>query len=524
MPGRGLALVVLLVGVALSVGLGIAARREIERSAQQRFDVAATDLARRIEDRFDAYTDVLIGLRALFNTTGTVSRLQFRRYVDALAVKSNYPGFRVLNYAPYVAAGERAAFEDRLHGDVELSPMVARQTAIAPSGDRADYHPLALIEPLAGNENLIGRDIAAVPEVRRALEQARDTGGLTSSGRRIKVNRQESETGLAIRLPVYRPQVPLETAEQRRAAYIGSVGAGFSIDGLMRDLALAGGGIRLRLYDAGVRDAAMGARVNARIVEPPPLADDRLLFDTASVLVGAGKDRAGSPPDYLRTLAFDLGGRSWIVEASGDAGLGASPLDRAIPWLIVACGMAMSLLLAGVVYSLATARGRAQAIASAMTRHLRTSERQLEEAQRLAQLGSWILDPEGGALFCSDEATRIFGFVPGAGVPGLPALLARVPDDERTAVQQHIDVASRTDERREFEHRVVLTNGAERWVHAIVQRTQEHGRHVLRGTVRDDTQRHKGAVRLALEHEIARLLVSDSEPELVMGRAIEAVC
>ena len=114
--------------------------------------------------------------------------------------------------------------------------------------------------------------------------------------------------------------------------------------------------------------------------------------------------------------------------------------------------------------------------------------------------------------------------MPGAGAPGLPALLARVPDDERTAVQHHIDVASRTDERREFEHRVALADGTERWVHAIVQRTQEQGRLVLRGTVRDDTQRHKGAVRLALEHEIARLLVSDSEPELVMGRAIEAVC
>ena len=59
--------------------------------------------------------------------------------------------------------------------------------------------------------------------------------------------------------------------------------------------------------------------------------------------------------------------------------------------------------------------------------------------QKLAQLGSWILDPQGGALFCSDEATRIFGFVPGAGAPGLPALLARVPDDERTAVQHHIE-------------------------------------------------------------------------------------
>ena len=89
MPGivRGkfaLPLVVLATGAALSIALGFADRQEIERRAAQRFDAAAIDVAHKVEDRFDAYTEILIGLRALFNTSEAVTRSQFAHYVEGL--------------------------------------------------------------------------------------------------------------------------------------------------------------------------------------------------------------------------------------------------------------------------------------------------------------------------------------------------------------------------------------------------------------------------------------------------------
>src|SRR5688500_1570504 len=164
-----LPLVVLAAGVALSIGLGLAARQEIARGVQQRFDAQATDAARKVENRFDAYTEVLIGLRALFNTTEDVSREQFRQYVAGLRLASHFPGFQVLNYAPYVAPGDKAAFERRLRGDPSLETGFAAQIAVVPPGERRGYHPLTLIEPLAGNEKAIGRDLAAVPTALKAL-------------------------------------------------------------------------------------------------------------------------------------------------------------------------------------------------------------------------------------------------------------------------------------------------------------------------------------------------------------------
>lgn len=486
--GFTLPLAVLAAGVGLSIAMSLAAREDIERSAQQRFDAQATDAARRVEDRFDAYTEVLIGLRALFDTTDEVSPEQFRHYVAGLRLASHFPGFQVLNYAPVVV----------------------------PSG----HHAISLIEPLAGNENAIGRDIGAVPAGLKALEQARDTGGLTSSGRKIRIHGRESDIGLAIRLPVYRSGMPLDTVEQRRAAYRGSVGAGFRIADMMRALGAEDmqAGRRLQLFDAGPSAGRVGTRAATRIVEAgTALTDDMLLYDSA-----AAQPRPAQL--FERTLAFELGGRSWVVRFGEDARQVVGRLDRSIPWLIFASGAAMSLLLAGIIYSQGTSRRRAEGIALAMTRNLRTSQRRLDEAQNLASLGSWVLEPDTGALYCSDEAARIFGVERNGPHTDLATLMSRIPREERAAVERHVAQAYRSQERAEFEHRLVLPDGTERWVQVIVQVSTESGKPALRGTVRDDTQRRKAALRLELEHQIAQLLVADGDTEPVITRALQTIC
>ena len=53
---------------------------------------------------------------------------------------------------------------------------------------------------------------------------------------------------------------------------------------------------------------------------------------------------------------------------------------------------------------------------------VRESSRQLAEAQKLAQLGSWEWNPSTGEAVCSEELYRIFGWDPSSGADprGLP--------------------------------------------------------------------------------------------------------
>jgi diguanylate cyclase (GGDEF)-like protein len=527
-----LPLIVLLAGLALSIMLALLAHRELANNADDRFDAAAMDIARKVERRFDDYTAVLVGLQARFNTEHELTRKDFRDYVAGLNLPANYPGFQAVNFAAYLRGDDKARFEARMRQDAGLSAAIGSAYAIKPPGGRPEYYPLAFIEPLAGNERLLGNDLGAMPNRGNALEQSRDTGGLASSGRRIRIGQKQSAIGLAMRLPVYRPGAPLETVEQRREAYVGTVGAGFSVAAMMRDVLgppEAQPTRRLRLLDAGPGPGATGTRSESRFVSMAKIDDEQLLYDSAApdgptaTAAATQTPATKAPARVQRMLSFELGGHSWLIEVSDDQHAVAGAVDEAAPWLIAFAGAVISVLLAGVVYSLGTAGGRAQALARDMTRHLRDSERQLEEAQRLANLGSWILDAQTGRLQCSAEARRILG-LDASGVTELAALLSRVPADERTEVGEHIRDAARCRERREFDHHLHMGDGGESWLHVIVEPAEEAGRLLLRGVVRDDTQQRRSASRLNLEHQIARLLLADGEPDTVLAKALEAAC
>jgi len=526
---------VLAVGVALSLGLGYSAEQEIERSARLRFDIAANDAAHKVENRFEDYIEVLIGLRALFDTSEHVTNAQFQHYVDGLGLRANFPGFVQLNFAKYLTAAERPAFEERLRREAARDGIGPVNFAVKPAGERAEYYPLTYIAPMAGNEAAFGKDLAAVRQGSlEALQRSRDSGAMVSSGRMIFIGGNKSDIGLAMRLPVYRTGMPQGTVEERRAAYRGSVGAGFRIAELMSDVVGKGNlnGLRVRLYDGGLGDPQTNLRGDDKPAVVPAIAEDKLLFDTGnlakkaadatSAASAAAVSTAVAP--FERALPFELGGRLWVVRVTACTGNVIGWLDRAVPWFIIGGGLAISGLLAGILYSLMTSRGRALTMAQIMTRHLRISERRLGEAQELASLGSWILDAESGTLQCSEEAQRIFGFSVDDNEPTVRALIARIPAEQREGIEAAVARAKGSTERVEFEHRLMLPDGRERWVHAIMQMTEEDGRLALRGTVRDDTQRQKGALRLKLEHDIARLLVGDGETQLVMARALAAIC
>ncbi|HSW06913.1 bifunctional diguanylate cyclase/phosphodiesterase [Aquabacterium sp.] len=385
-----LPLVVLVLGAALSIALGLAAHQEIGQAAQQRFDAVSRDVAHKVEGRFDNYVEVLAGLRARFNTAAPLTRDEFKAYVDGLRLARNFPGFQVVNYAPHVKAADKQRFEAQMRSDAGLSAATAAGFAIKPPGERADYYPLAFIEPMSGKEIFLGTDLGAMPDRGRALELARDADGLVSSGRKIRVPGRESDLGLAIRLPVYRPNLPLDTVAQRREAYLGSVGAGFSIAGMMRDVVgsdAAAAPLRFRLLDGGPSLETIGTRVESAFVAPSAVAEGQLLYDNAAVAGSAARvETAESPPRFERTLAFKLGGHAWRVEVSQDKRHVVGGLDMAIPWLIAFGGLAISTLLAGISYSLTTARGRAQALAIVMTSQLRKGAMRLKLEHEIARL------------------------------------------------------------------------------------------------------------------------------------------
>ena len=225
-----------------------------------------------------------------------------------MALKRDFPGFHLLNYAQFVPAGSEEAFENAMRKDLSLPRGV--RFAINPPGARDGYHPLTLLEPFDENRHVLGKDLAAVPGVRPVMNLARDTGKMTSSGMVIRPQGESGRVALAVRLPVYRVGMPVDTIEQRRAAYLGSVGAGIWLAEVLADIPGMPEGVRLRFFDGGPEPTGHEPGAAA----PPAALDNKLLFDTSNQ--GTGRhpvkpQEPGANGNMQHVQSFALAGRLW---------------------------------------------------------------------------------------------------------------------------------------------------------------------------------------------------------------------
>jgi PAS domain S-box-containing protein len=106
-------------------------------------------------------------------------------------------------------------------------------------------------------------------------------------------------------------------------------------------------------------------------------------------------------------------------------------------------------------------------LAATMREQARSVERDrsfLEQAQRLAQLGSWDWDMATDQIVWSDELYRLYGMEPARPIT-YESYVARIHPEDRDLVASTIGDARATGMPFSFEHRVVHPDGSVRWLH-----------------------------------------------------------
>ncbi len=96
------------------------------------------------------------------------------------------------------------------------------------------------------------------------------------------------------------------------------------------------------------------------------------------------------------------------------------------------------------------------------------SEMYLTEAQRLSRTGSFGWNVAGGEIFWSDETFRIFQY-DRTMKPTLELIIQRIHQEDRAAVQETIDRASRDGKDFNHEYRLLMPDGAVKYVHAVAR-------------------------------------------------------
>ncbi|NHQ91132.1 histidine kinase [Janthinobacterium lividum] len=360
----------------------MAASLSIENDASELFDNLARNTQKNIESRVKSYANLLRGTASLFHANDHVSREQFHRYVKNIALQQNYPGVMNLNYSQELDESQRAAFEAAMQRGYPPGRDGYPAFAIHPPAPRERYSVLVYIEPIASAPEKYGYDIASRPLIAEALALSRDSGHISNSGVPVPMEGRPQLTGMAMRLPVYRYGMPVDTVEQRRAAYQGSVGIGYDLVTMMRS-ALADmpvRNVRLTLFDIGPQARA-----------PLQLPHDmRPIFDSTTAGMHAPWWLPGNSGRYLSsTMLIEHNSRVWQALFSVRKSDLYTRFDAFLPWLALLIGFASTMLLYMLFHTLASSRRRAIQMANGMTEELRASQIRLQLShQKLRRLAA----------------------------------------------------------------------------------------------------------------------------------------
>ena len=148
------------------------------------------------------------------------------------------------------------------------------------------------------------------------------------------------------------------------------------------------------------------------------------------------------------------------------------------------------------------------------------SEASLINAQRIAHLGNWDWDIEKNTLFWSDEIYRIFGLAAHEFRITYETFLNSVHPGDREFVRKSVDEALHEGKAYSIDHRIVLPDASERFVHeqaeVVFDETGKPDR--MSGTVLDITERKKLEGVLARFNVELRRKVKERTEELEVAK------
>ena len=382
-------LAVMIVTYAVTENARRAARADLEAD----FNYRARDLSAAIVRRMAVYEEVLQATRGFLRGSLDVSHAAFANYFAVLRLNARFPGIEALGIATIVPPGQLAAHVAKVRAegfpDYEIKPPGPRDFTTAVT------HILPMNER---NERAFGYDMFSESVRRAAMAASRDSGQAAATGKVTLVQEgvatgHGGPSGFLMYVPVYRAGQPRETVGQRRAAILGWVYAPFRMDDLMRGL----GGEHARDLEVEIYDGK-AAQESALLYRSP------------------GARPSGSRQKFSFTDTIETTGRPWLLVIRSSPTLEAT-LGKHHTLAIALTGVGLGLLLALVVWLLASERRRALQLADAMTLELRASRDRIDaERERIRLIlqnayDAFIgVDPAGRITDWNVQACKLFGW------------------------------------------------------------------------------------------------------------------
>lgn len=330
-----------LVGLLITAIVTIATAQRVRADAAAETNTRLLGVGTGIDRQVSRYAETLFGLRGAFALHPDLTRSDFAELVDINALTRRVPGAQSVTFNRYVPDGDLAAFVRRTRAQVP-------GFSVYPASHDRDHVIVDYVEPERPRSVAQGLDIATDRARRTAYLFARDSGELSATTPLVLVQ-DPTSSGFLLMLAAYDVSPVPVTTPARIRHFVGVLVAVFTTDTMIAQAEEAGNGLGVSIYDAG-------ATVDTPRDHPRP---------TDWVV---GRPRS----DYTNYADIDVGSRRWrIVTDHPVAASMAAPLATATT------GVALTLLVAGMVGAMLLSRRRAIRLAETMTVNLRLSQQRL---------------------------------------------------------------------------------------------------------------------------------------------------
>lgn len=367
---------ILICGVLLSLGLWHISREQTQEKNRLEFDFLFAHMVDSIEDRIKANEQVLRGVVGLFISSDDVSRTEFHAYVGGLNLDNRYPGIQGVGFSQLITPEKMAEHIQaiRKEGFPEFT--------IHPQGERKLYTSSVYLEPSNWrNQRALGFDMYSEPVRQEAMLRAWESGKAALSGKvtlRQETN-EDVQAGVVLYIPIYRAREVPKSIEARRNSLQGWAFSPLRLNDLMTSLIKQD-------------HPELSRRMAITIHDGDTATPDTLLFETHTA-----SEKANGPFNASRLIS--LAGHPWRITAQSLPRLDPAK-EIAKEYIVLAAGIAISLLLAALANTLIRSHARKVAALAKVTQINHELDKNRKELQT-------IYDTSSVALFFVDLAGTI---------------------------------------------------------------------------------------------------------------------
>lgn len=280
-----IAMLAILVPLGLTVYAWKITEQNVHRHGQDALNTLAMESEKALLHRLDSYSHALLSGAAFFQGSDMVSRDEWRRYAETVQIRENFPGINGIGWVASVKPDNLARFLQNIRADN------APDFEVHPKTEGRPLNIITYIEPQVINRQAVGLNIGFEDNRLEATNLSRDSGEAAITKRIVLVQDAERTSGFLLLHPIYYPNMPVRTVEQRREALRGWIYAPFIAKQFLHELT-----------------AAQGKQFHMAIYDGTEIDESKLIYTTKNA-----EYQDKTAPAYSKSKVLDAKQQQWLV-------------------------------------------------------------------------------------------------------------------------------------------------------------------------------------------------------------------